>query len=148
MAVFDGDHPTQWRSKERRSTSRERLEGKLVEIGMRAAQLGLDVVFDFGLWSRDERSALRWDRGLPRRSSPRSSTCRSRYEEQRRRVSDRYDLGPGQFKMSDAELQEWHGVFHVPDEEELRGDRIPAVPPGYATWAHWASQRWPSLPPP
>jgi predicted kinase len=146
MAVFDGDHPTQWRSKER-VDHRERLEGKLVEIGMRAAQLGLDVVFDFGLWSRDERSALRWiadSLGVPARVV----YLPIRYEEQRRRVSDRYDLGPGQFEMSDAELQEWHGVFHVPDEEELRGDRIPAVPPGYATWAHWASQRWPSLPPP
>ena len=59
MAVFDGDSPTQWRSKER-ADQRDRIEGKLVEVGMRAAQLGINVVFDFGLWGKDERSALRW----------------------------------------------------------------------------------------
>ena len=43
MAVFDGDSPTQWRSQER-ADQRDRIEGKLVEVGMRAAQLGIDVV--------------------------------------------------------------------------------------------------------
>jgi predicted kinase len=42
---------------------RDLVEGKLVQIGMRAAQLGINVVFDFGFWSRDERSALRWIAG-------------------------------------------------------------------------------------
>ncbi|MBF4162323.1 AAA family ATPase [Nocardioides acrostichi] len=35
------------------------LEGRLIEIGLRALQLGIDVVIDVGLWGRDERSALR-----------------------------------------------------------------------------------------
>src|SRR4051812_49883926 len=35
------------------------VEGRLVETGLRALELGVDVVIDFGLWSRDERSALR-----------------------------------------------------------------------------------------
>ena len=48
--------------------------------------------------------------------------------------------------MSDAELREWQVVFQAPDEEELRGDRIPPVPLGHPTWAHWAAERWPSLP--
>ena len=30
---------------------------------MRAAQLGINVVFDFGFWGKDERSALRWIAG-------------------------------------------------------------------------------------
>ena len=42
---------------------RDLVEGKLIELGMRAAELGVDVVFDFGFWSRDERSALRWIAG-------------------------------------------------------------------------------------
>ena len=29
------------------------------EVGLRALALGTNVVVDFGLWSRDERSALR-----------------------------------------------------------------------------------------
>ena len=39
---------------------RDLVEGKLVQFGMRAAGLGTNVVFDFGFWGKDERSALRW----------------------------------------------------------------------------------------
>ncbi|MFC7484216.1 AAA family ATPase [Luedemannella flava] len=35
------------------------IEGRLIQIGIRALELGNNVVIDFGLWSRDERSALR-----------------------------------------------------------------------------------------
>src|SRR4026208_1870600 len=35
------------------------IEGRLIRLGMRALELGINVVLDFGLWSRDERSALR-----------------------------------------------------------------------------------------
>ena len=48
--------------------------------------------------------------------------------------------------MSDADLERWQVQFQVPDEQELRGDPIPDVPPGHATWRGWASDRWPSLP--
>lgn len=125
---------------------RDLVEGKLIQLGMRAAELGVDVVFDFGLWSRDERSALRWIAG--------TVGARSRvvylpvdHEEQRRRVADRLAATPGQtFAMSDVELEQWRSRFHAPDDDELRGLEIPPVPPKHATWSHWASQRWPSLP--
>ena len=48
--------------------------------------------------------------------------------------------------MSDVELAQWRAQFQAPDEEELRGSRIPPVPPEHATWPEWAAQRWPSLP--
>src|SRR5919202_2609387 len=35
------------------------IEGRLIEIGLRALELGNNVVIDYGLWGRDERSALR-----------------------------------------------------------------------------------------
>ncbi len=35
------------------------IEGRLIQIALRALELGTNVVLDFGLWSRDERSALR-----------------------------------------------------------------------------------------
>lgn len=35
------------------------IEGRLIEIGLRALELGTNVVIDYGLWGRDERSALR-----------------------------------------------------------------------------------------
>jgi predicted kinase len=144
MAVFDGDSPTQWRSKER-ADQRDRIEGKLVEVGMRAARLGINVVFDFGLWGKDERSALRWiaaSLGV----SAHIVYVAIDYEEQRRRIAERYENEPGQFQMSDAELKEWQVRFQAPDADELRGAQIPAVPPGHATWSQWAAERWPSLP--
>jgi hypothetical protein len=35
------------------------IEGRLIQIGLRVLELGNNVVIDFGLWRRDERSALR-----------------------------------------------------------------------------------------
>ncbi len=144
MAVFHEDGPDQWRSKER-ADQRDRIEGKLVEVGMRAAQLGTDVVFDFGFWGKDERSALRW---IAASMGVRAEVVYLPidYQEQRRRIAERYETETGQFQLSDAELKQWHLQFDAPDEEELRGGRIPAVPAGHATWPLWASERWPSLP--
>ena len=41
------------------ATGTDVIEGRLVEIGLRALELGVNVVIDYGLWGRDERSALR-----------------------------------------------------------------------------------------
>ena len=54
MALFGDQNPPD---------KRDLVEGKLVQLGMRAAELGVNVVFDFGFWSKDERSALRWIAG-------------------------------------------------------------------------------------
>lgn len=144
MAVFDTDSPTRWRSRER-AAHRDRIEGKLVEIGLRAAQLGIDVVLDFGLWGKDERSSLRW---MADEIGVRTTVVYLPidYDEQRRRITDRYAGAPGQFQMSDAELRQWHGRFQTPDADELDGGPIPDVPSGYDTWRQWAAERWPSLP--
>ena len=145
IAIFHGDSPTRWRSKDR-ADQRDRIEGKLVEVGMRAAQLGINVVFDFGLWGKDERSALRWMAGAV------GVPCQVVYlpidqEEQRRRITDRFGQTPHQtFYISDVELEQWRAQFQAPDKEELRGTEIPPVPSEHATWSHWASERWPSLP--
>ena len=117
MAIFGGDDPTRWRSKDR-ADQRDRIEGKLVEIGMRAAQLGIDVVFDFGLWGKDERSALRW---IADTLGVRAQVVYLPidYEEQRRRITDRYEIGAGS----------------VPDERrraEAVAGAVPGAGPGGA----------------
>lgn len=125
---------------------RDLVEGKLIQLGMRAAELGIDVVLDFGFWGTDERSALRWIAGTV---GARSQVVYLPIDpdEQRRRVTTRFATTPDQtFAMSDVELEQWRAQFQAPDEDELRGAAVPAVPPGYATWSHWASRRWPSLP--
>lgn len=125
---------------------RDLVEGKLIQLGMRAAQLGTNVVFDFGFWTRDERCALRWIAGAV---GARSQVVYLPIEpkEQRRRATQRFASTPGQtFDMSDTELEQWRARFQAPDGEELRGAPIPPVPPVHATWSKWASLRWPSLP--
>ena len=125
---------------------RDLVEGKLIQLGMRAAALGVSVVFDFGLWSRDERSALRWIAGMV---GARSHVVYLPidHEEQRRRVANRLAATPGHtFAMSDAELERWRARFQAPDDDELEGRRIPPAPSEHATWSQWAAQRWPSLP--
>jgi predicted kinase len=144
MAVFHADSPTQWRSTDR-VDQRDRIEGKLVDVGLRAAQLGLDVVLDFGLWGRDERSALR---AMAESVGTRAEVVYLPVEpeEQRRRIISRFEAEPGQFQMDDDELRRWRAQFQVPEEDELAGAEIPAVPVGYASWSEWAGERWPSLP--
>jgi len=39
---------------------RDVLEGRLIWVALEALKLSTSVVLDFGFWSRDERSALRW----------------------------------------------------------------------------------------
>src|SRR3954454_24233086 len=125
---------------------RDLVEGKLVQLGMRAAELGTNVVFDFGFWGQDERSALRWIAGaVPARSQV--VYLPIDHEEQRRRVTDRFATTPDKtFHMSEVELERWRAHFQAPDHEELRGSQVPAVAPEHATWSKWASLRWPSLP--
>ena len=101
-----------------------------MQLGMRAAELGTNVVFDFGFWGTDERSALRWIAGAV---GARSQVVYLPidHEEQRRRVTRRFAATPDQtFHMSDVELEQWRAQFQAPDDEELRGSQIPPVPPG------------------
>lgn len=41
------------------STASDVIEGRLIAVALRVLTLGANVALDFGLWSRDERSALR-----------------------------------------------------------------------------------------
>src|SRR5215217_6349763 len=39
---------------------RDVLEGRLISLAVRLVRLGTNVVLDFGCWSMDEQSSLRW----------------------------------------------------------------------------------------
>ncbi|MEU0094563.1 ATP-binding protein [Kribbella sp. NPDC006257] len=135
IALFDGENPPE---------KRDLVEGKLIEVGMRAAELGTNVVFDFGFWSQDERSALRW---IATTIGVRSQVVYLPIdeEEQRRRITNRFATAPEQtFSITNGELEEWRTQFEAPDNEELHNAPIPPVPPTHPTWSTWASTRWPS----
>src|SRR6476661_8135000 len=97
------------------------IEGRLIEVGLRALELGINVVIDFGLWARDERSALR------QAAADLGAAVELRYfklppAEQRRRLDRRQAEAPHTtWPMSDAELAEWAGAFEAPTPGELAG---------------------------
>lgn len=120
------------------------VEGRLIDIGLRALELGTNVVIDYGLWGRDERSALR------QAAADRGAKVDMRYfeaslTEQRRRIDRRQAEAPHTtWPMSDEELTEWAAHIDVPTQGELDGSEPVGDPPGgFATWDEWRNDRWP-----
>jgi predicted kinase len=120
------------------------LEGRLISVALQALRLGTSVVLDFGLWGRDERSALRW---LARSAG---AACQVLYlpvdkDVQLARIAHRQATAPHQtFPMSEADLDQWREQFQVPDAGELAGGEIPGPPAGWPGWPEWAAGHWPS----
>jgi predicted kinase len=126
------------------SAASDVIEGRLVEVGLRALELGVDVVLDFGLWSRDERSALR-QAAADRRAAVELRYCELTPAEQRTRLDQRQGEEPDDtWPMSDEELARWAGIMDVPTSGELDGSEpIERPPTGFATWDQWRRHRWP-----
>jgi predicted kinase len=120
------------------------LEGRLISVALQALRLGTSVVLDYGLWGRDERSALRW---LARSAG---AACQVVYlpvdkDVQLARIAHRQETAAHQtFPMTAAELDAWRQQFQVPDAAELHGGEIPAPPGGWPSWSEWAADHWPS----
>jgi predicted kinase len=120
------------------------LEGRLISVALQALRLGTSVVLDYGLWARDERSALRW---LARASG---AACQVVYlpvekDVQLARIARRQETAPQEtFPMTEADIDQWREQFQVPDAAELDGDEIPDPPAGWSSWPEWAAGQWPS----
>src|SRR4051812_28006318 len=111
------------------------IEGRLIEIGLRALELGSNVVIDYGLWGRDERSALR------QAAADLGAKVEMHYfelapDEQRSRLDQRQaEAAHTTWQMSKEDLVEWAASFDVPTPGELDGSEpIDAPPAGFATW--------------
>ena len=136
ISLYDGSQP---------DGKRDLLEGRLIAVALQALRLGASVVLDFGLWSRDERSALRW------LAASAGSPCQVIYlpvgrDVQRARIARRQAAAPETtFPMTDRDPEEWRGWFETPDAAEQSGETVPGPPPGWPGWPQWAVDRWPSL---
>lgn len=120
------------------------IEGRLIDIGLRALGLGINVVIDFGLWGRDERSALR------KAAADLGAAVGMRYfeltpAEQRHRLDRRHAEEPHTtWRMSDGQLATWAASISIPTPGELDGSEPLDEPPaGFATWDEWRRHRWP-----
>lgn len=134
-ALFGPDNP---------AAASDVIEGRLIQLGMRALELGTNVVLDFGLWSRDERSALR------QAAADVGASVVMRYfelapDEQRKRLDKRLAEAPHvTWPITDGELAEWAAKFDIPTAAELDGSEPVGQPPdGFSNWAKWIRHRWP-----
>ncbi|MFJ2633772.1 AAA family ATPase [Streptomyces sp. NPDC087422] len=125
---------------------RDVLEGRMLWLGLEALRLGTDVVVDYGCWSRDERSAIRW---LTEAEDARFRMVYLPVDDatQRARIARRWARTPAEtFPMTDADLLRGRAHFEEPDAAERTGrEPAPAPPPGWTDWRHWVGHRWPSF---
>ncbi|MFF4378407.1 AAA family ATPase [Kitasatospora sp. NPDC001547] len=124
---------------------RDVLEGRLLWLALEAVRLGTDVVVDYGCWSRDERSAIRW------LVEAEGACFRMVYlpvddATQRARIAHRWATSPEEtFPMTEADIRHGRAHFEEPDAAELEGRGPVGPPPGPVDWRRWAAHRWPSF---
>ncbi|WP_052851866.1 AAA family ATPase [Streptomyces avicenniae] len=124
---------------------RDVLEGRLLWLALEVLRLGTRVVLDYGCWSRDERSAIRW-LAASTGASARLVYVPVDLDTQRARIAHRRSTAPeGTFPMSEADLVRWRALFQEPDAAELDGQEVDSPPPGWPGWPEWAADRWPSF---
>nr|WP_128806576.1 ATP-binding protein [Streptomyces sp. Termitarium-T10T-6] len=125
---------------------RDVLEGRMLWLALEAVRLGADVVVDYGCWSRDERSAIRW------LAEAEGAHFRMIYlpvdaETQRARLTHREATAVGgTLTISEADTLNARAQFEEPDAAEREGRTAVGSPPaGWADWREWAADRWPSF---
>lgn len=124
---------------------RDVLEGRMLRLALEAVKLGTDVVVDYGCWSRDERSAIRW---LVEAEEARFRMVYLPVDEetQRARIAHRWATAPEEtLPTSEADILHGRAHFQEPDAAELEGRRLAGPPPGWVSWQEWAADQWPSF---
>jgi predicted kinase len=100
---------------------RDAVEAVQWSIALRALELGLDVVIDWGLWSREEREKCR------REAAAVGACTEIRFldvprDELWRRLSTRnVSLPAGTLHVDEASLDRWLTWFEPPTGDELHG---------------------------
>ncbi len=123
---------------------RDVLEGRFIWLAMTALERGMNVVLDFGVWARDERSALK------HMASTIGAECELVYlpidlDDQLRRVNDRFATDPATtFVMTEGDLAQWRDQFEEPDQQELLSAEPGPLPEGFTSWEAWTASRWPT----
>src|SRR4051794_34366882 len=115
------------------------VEGRLLWTALSALAIGVNVVLDFGVWAKVERSALR---ALAASAGATSELVYMHVdeEEQWRRVEARGLTGSATtFGMTKADLERWRGTFQPPDAAELQSADIDPPPAAFDSWEAWVA---------
>jgi predicted kinase len=120
------------------------VEGRLLWLALSALRIGVNVVLDFGVWAKEERSALR------ALAASVGAACELVYlpvdeEEQWRRVQGRLSTNADTtFEIRKVDLERWRRVFQPPDATELETVDIDPAPDGFDSWEAWVAEWWPT----
>lgn len=120
------------------------LEGRLIWIALSALKVGANVVLDFGVWAKEERTALRALAASVGAAS--ELVCLDvDEEEQWRRVRTRSLTDAAiTFEMTRTDLERWRQTYQPPDATELGTEELDDPPSGFDSWRAWASEWWPT----
>lgn len=123
---------------------RDVVEGQLISLGCRLLAIQVSVALDFGVWTRDERCALR------ELANASGAMFQLIYlpvdaQEQRRRLDRRAEAGECVFTFTDEDLERYRSLFEEPTSAELEGRQTSAAPSPLDGWGSWAAQRWPGV---
>ena len=106
--------------------ARDPVEEVLWELAARLLSLGVDVILDFGFWSRVERDEFR-SRAAQLGARSELHYLKVPEETLLARLADRNaQLPPGTFHIDEARLRGWSHLFEPPAGEEL----LPRDPSG------------------
>ena len=118
------------------------LEGRLLGVAFDALELGLDVILDFGLWSRNERAALRWAAaalGATSQTIFLDVDAETQWERVERRWAQSTEPT---WRASPDDLARWRLMVEEPDEAELSGRTDLRAPAPHPDWWAWIAERW------
>jgi predicted kinase len=109
-------------SQEKLDSVRDPVEQMQRQVAAAALRLGVDVVLDFGLWSRVEQDDFRaWAAAL----GARAEICFldvSHAELSARLAARNANLPPGTFHVSQEQLDLWWSWFEAPTTDELSSE--------------------------
>lgn len=120
------------------------LEGRLIWLALSALRSGVNVVLDFGLWGKDERSALRALAASVGASSELIYLPVDEEEQWRRVQARSLSDAATTFEMTKADLERWRQIFQPPNLTELQTSDIEPPPEGFDSWEAWVAQWWPT----
>jgi predicted kinase len=125
---------------------RDILEGRMIWVAHEVIVSGASVVLDFGCWSPEERYAIRAITELAK-AHFQLEYLKIPESDRRARCDQRWMHAPETtFEMTSEDHDRFVSLCQPPSANELSGGPIPRPPAGFATWPHWASDRWPTLP--
>jgi predicted kinase len=106
-------------SQEKLDSVRDPMEAMHWQMAAAALRLGVDVVLDFGLWSRRERDDFRARAAALGARAEIYFLNASHAELSARLAARNANLPPGTFHISQAQLDLWWNWFEPPTEDEL-----------------------------